>query len=161
MTHDRQKKTFVHPWVAGIVGALLITAIASTYTLYIAISTYTGVIEEHPYEKGLDFDQVVAQLELGKRLNAVEELQVDLSSGNTALLLRDGVENEAGITSVLIKAIRPNDADLDHVIELQPAPDSRFVGTSEKLAPGLWLLEILVDTEHGRARYRAREVLRQ
>lgn len=111
---------------------------------------YGGLLDDHPYQRGLDWDREQQELKAFK--DALWRASLESSPVRLNLTHRDG----SPVTGawVQLRAIRPNDSTLEREATLVERADGVYEAP-ETLAEGLWLITLSV--ELGGARYRLKE----
>lgn len=119
-------------------------AVVNAAMVTLAIRTHSGTVTDHPYEKGLAYNQVVAAEEAQEKLGWNGELSY--VNGNLHFTLKD----QNGIRLTPDKAAahitRPTQQGMDFTVELKGAETS-----VDFPVKGLW--EVRVDAEHAGEHY--------
>ena len=126
-------------------------AAVNTVMVTLAIRTHSGIVTDHPYEKGLAYNRVVEaekkQQELGWK--SVIELRHSRAGGNKLVLYFE-LKDKAGAIISPDKATatitRPTQSGMDFTLELKGAETA-----VEFPAKGVW--EVRVDAQHGSVHY--------
>lgn len=142
--HPRDK--FI-PWY--FVAFFAFVALVNGVMVWFAVNTQTGLVTEHPYEKGLAYNQVVdaerAQEALGWR--GVVTFEGRLLT--FALLERSGEVVMAD--RVTARFVRPTQAGMDFDVMLARAADGTWQAEVTPPHNGLW--EVRVHAERGTDRF--------
>ena len=113
-----------------------------TWFGYIAHHTYTGVVMDDAYEKGLKYNDVIEKAAEQEKLGWTADISA-VSAGGRALItvrLKDG--KGAGIVGAKVKLwlVRPVQAGLDQHVTMQDSGGGIYVATADLPARGLWEL---------------------
>ncbi len=137
MTSAMQPRDKWIPWyfVMFFVGLAVIDGTMVT----IAIRTQTGLVTEHPYEKGLAYNQVVAAEEKQKQLGW--KGQLIYANGVLRFTLHDKNNQRIIPKKSTVSITRPTQAGMDFTVELQ-GEETRITFPLK----GLW--EVRVDALH-------------
>lgn len=109
--------------------------------LYSAISTYTGVVANEPYRKGLDYNARIAADERQKQLGWAAKATLDPASGLTLTLRKaDG----APVSGLFVTGVlgRPSTNEFDRKVVLTEQAPGRYVAPTDALSPGAWLVNL-------------------
>lgn len=109
--------------------------------LYFALGTYTGIVADEPYRKGLEYNQRIAADARQKALGWTHKLSVD-GRGEVVLALTD--RSGVPVTGLGVTGIvgRPSTSAFDRISNLVEVQPGRYVGTIEALESGSWLVSI-------------------
>ncbi len=136
-------------WTRGIVIFFIFLAIVEMSILYLAISTYPGLIEENPYEKGIAYQQTLDKINLGKNSSWEMPLKFSRLNGTSNYLVTLRLTNDSEAISgaiALIKAKRPADSSLDTetiFVEKDKEPGS-YIAKLTLPETGLWFISLQV-----------------
>lgn len=110
----------------------------------IAVKTQTGVVTDHPYEKGLAYNRVVAAADTQQKLGwkgTIFFTASNAQSGTLAFELKDRNGKPIAPDSVNAAIYRPTQDGMDFSVTLaQPNQTVHFP------APGLW--EVRIHAQH-------------
>ena len=115
--------------------------LANGIFLYAALSTYTGVVAQEPYRKGLNYNQRIAAGKQQEQLGWNAEVTLTPRAG-LDLVLRDtaGAPVSGLFVSGLIGRPSTNERDLE-VVLTEVAP-GRYGMAVDDLEPGAWLVSL-------------------
>ncbi len=115
--------------------------LANGIFLYAALSTYSGVVAQEPYRKGLDYNDRIAagarQDELGWRTEATLTREQGLS-----LVLRDKAGTPVSGLSFAGFLGRPSTNQRDLQVMLTEVEPGRYTMAFDNLEPGAWLISL-------------------
>ncbi|OYQ35596.1 hypothetical protein CHU95_07700 [Niveispirillum lacus] len=147
MTIDQPRKSNWIPWV--FVGAMLVVIAVNAVMVTYALSSYSGLAVEKPYERGVRYNDVLAaqkgQDALGWRVS------VNVEAGQLVLRLQDRNGqplNDVGITGRLERPVS-NAAPLP--LDFEATGDGRFVARLDAPYPGQW--DVKAALRHGDDQY--------
>lgn len=63
-------------WTSIVLGLLGTMIVVDSYIAYLAVHTGTAMVEDHPYERGLQYNQVLTALNAGSTTNLVPQVSV-------------------------------------------------------------------------------------
>jgi nitrogen fixation protein FixH len=146
--------------LAGLLAFFAVVFAANGAMIYEALSTYSGLVANEPYRKGLHYNERIAADERQARLgwqhtiNARIDGHVDFS-----LAQSDG----SPVRGLKVKGVlgRPSTNRLDHQLALAETAPGRYEGEATGLAEGNWIitLEAFADPDAPEPVYRARSRL--
>jgi nitrogen fixation protein FixH len=134
--------------------------IANGAMIYSALSTYTGLVANEPYRKGLHYNERIAADERQARLGWQQTLNVRMDGHvDFALSEADG----RPVRGLRIKGVlgRPSTNRLDQQLALTETAPGRYEAEATALAEGNWIitLEAFASPEAPEPVYRARSRL--
>ena len=109
--------------------------------IYAALSTYSGVVANEPYRKGLQYNDRIAAGDRQAQLGWTAEAALDPAAGLTFLLRKtDGTP----VSGLRISGTlgRPSTVEFDRRLVLKEVEPGRYVGGVEDLSPGAWLVDL-------------------
>ncbi|HEX7076523.1 MAG TPA: FixH family protein [Hyphomicrobiaceae bacterium] len=115
--------------------------LANGIFIYAALSTYTGVVADEPYRKGLRYNDRIAAAERQEQLGWTAETSLDPAAGLTLVLRKaDG----GPVSGLRVSGIlgRPSTVEYDRQLVLQEVEPGRYVAGVEALSPGAWLVDL-------------------
>ena len=124
------------------------------FLLFLAVRGYGGLLDTHPYEKGLVYDDELAKVRNFQRLGWT--LSLDATPIRVVLHDRDGAPIRGG--TVRLAALRPNDSSADTRVELVEVEPGIYTAPAS-LKSGLWLLRIEITQGVESAVWREQKVL--
>lgn len=126
----------ISTWPFSIVAFLIGIAVLNVSVLVLAARGYGGMLDQHPYLKGLSYDEERA----GLRRFRDSDWKAELSFSPTILVLEtsDGVAVRGA--NVTIRALRPNDPSQDLEITLSEVAPGKY-RAENSLAAGRWIFE--------------------
>ncbi|MBY0406750.1 MAG: FixH family protein [Rickettsiales bacterium] len=134
--HDTRQDRWI-PWYFVLFFAVIFAVDGTMVTL--ALRTHTGLVTDHPYEKGLAYNRVVEayakQAELGWQGTII------LESGEITFTLRDAAGHIVKADRVTAKFTRPTQSGMDTTIPLTPSAES-WKAALTLPAPGLWEMHV-------------------
>ncbi len=112
-----------------------------------AVKTQTGMVTEHPYEKGLNYNKTIElantqdslgwksniDIEFNSLNNKIGKLKFTISDANKKLILAD---------KVVAKIVRPTQGNMDFNINLSPDKNGGFEAEIKFPQEGLWEIRI-------------------
>ena len=131
------------PWY--FVMFFLVVAAVNAVMVTLAVRTLPGTVTDHPYEKGLAYNQVVAASDKQEALGWKGD--VSYHAGQLQFTLRDRSNKPLQPESVTAKLFRPSKAAMDFVVSL-----TRGGAPVKFPVNGLW--EVQIDAVVGDTHYK-------
>lgn len=133
------------PWY--FVAFFVFLAIINGAMIYIAVHTQTGVVTDHPYEKGLAYNKVVEAEEAQEKLGWKGQIEYNQESKEISFILHDKEGKTIYITSARAEITRPifnasAPQGMDFSVELKKLDDGKFGAKIDFPKMGLWEVRI-------------------
>ena len=150
------------PWI--FVGFFLVVFTVNGIFVYFATTSWVGLVTENPYDRGLNYNEILAAKAAQEQLGWTHGLsfertgQVDLGvTGILTLSLkgRDGT----GLNGATVKVVaeRPGRYSQAFALYLDQAGDGRYAASVELPLPGQW--QVRLAAQKGEDSYRSAETL--
>lgn len=104
-----------------------------------ALRSYTGVVSNEPYVKGLKYNQRIAADERQQALGWQQQLQVD-ANGLVSVSFRDEAGHPVRGLKVSGSIGRPSTGRLDRFFQLTEIDPGLYVAQAGNLEPGTWVV---------------------
>ena len=130
------------PWY--FVAFFVVLALVDGTMVTLAVRTQTGLVTQHPYEKGLAYNQVVKAEEQQKALGWKSDIKVE--NGMLLFALKDAEGKLLNADKVIANILRPTQAGMDFVVEIKN-------GKTPITFPAKGLWEVRVNAEVGAIHY--------
>ena len=135
------------PWYFVLFFAVI--ALVDGIMVTLALRTHTGIVTDHPYEKGLAYNAVVEQETRQEALGWQGNLTLE---GNVlSFSLRDAKGVAISADRVRADITRPTQAGMDFSAPLSQSAEGAWQAALAFPEAGLW--EVRVFAEHGENRY--------
>lgn len=108
----------------------------------LALKSNSGVVEEHYYERGLRYDETLAQAEAQKELGWVVQLRAE--DGRMIYDIRDAGGVPVAGKTVTVRMVRPVQDGYDFTVNLTDAGDGSYQGDFSLPLKGAWDAHISV-----------------
>lgn len=118
----------------------IVFAVNATF-LFKALSTYSGVVSNEPYRKGLAYNERIAADERQSRLGWQDELSI-VRDGAIAVKLRDAEQAPVDGLTVTATIGRPTTAQFDRPLTLAQTGAGTYAAKAGALDEGSWLVTI-------------------
>lgn len=142
------------PWYFVLFFAFI--ALVNGVMVWLAVGTHTGLVTEHPYEKGLAYNQVVDAEQAQEALGWSGNIAFDKNLLAFTLLDRAGAAVEAN--RITAHFMRPTQDGMDFDVTLARTLDGTWQAEVTPPHNGLW--EVRVYAERGTERFQqARRVV--
>lgn len=109
--------------------------------LYFALGSYTGVVADEPYRKGLEYNERIAADVRQTALGWTHKVSVD-PGGHVILTLTDRAGAPVAGLGVAGSVGRPSTSAFDKVSKLVEVQPGRYAGNVDALDTGSWLVSI-------------------
>lgn len=115
--------------------------LANGIFLYYAIGSYTGVVSNEPYRKGLNYNERIAA-DAEQKARGWSRGLVLAADGAVTFALKD--RDGRPVSGLAIEAVvgRPTTSDLDVTVQLQEKEPGQYVGNVGKREDGAWLIQL-------------------
>jgi nitrogen fixation protein FixH len=138
------------PW--AFAGGLSVVVVVNAAFAYMAVTSSTGLVTQHPFESGNDYNRVLdaasAQDALGWR-GTVRFVPNGHDRGALAAELTDRAGQPLSGLSVTARLVRPVEPLPDFVLPLEESGAGLYTATAELSRPGQW--EVRLAARHGDA----------
>lgn len=122
------------PWY--FVMAFAVVFIVNGIFIYYATRTHTGVVTDHAYEKGLDYDTIKAEAAQQRALGWSSLIELQYSVLHFTLFDKQSQPIEGAIVKAYIT--RPTQASMDRTYSLTHQGDGMYRAVVEFPAKGQW-----------------------
>lgn len=139
---EMTKRDRIIPWY--FVMAFVLVAIVNAIMVTIAVRTNTGIITEHPYEKGIAYNKIVEAEEVQEKLGW--KGSIEYANGKVIFALRDKENKKLTPEKITATITRPTQAGMDFTVDL--ASGEAAINFPQK---GLW--EVRIDTDYNGHHY--------
>lgn len=141
-------------WPRMIILSFLLLAVVQAFIAVLAYRSSVGVVEERPYEAGLEYETVLRE----RRAAQVAQMQFELLPRLNALDVTVSRPSPVEATDLTVTLVRPDgmDRDRSESIHIDSLP---WTAHLEALRAGLWLVEVRVDLKTGAYRSERRTVI--
>lgn len=136
------------PWYRQPLVLMLIllpasVVVASFITLYLAIRSDDGMVEDDYYQHGKEINRVLDRDHAALRYGLQAQVTLDVPGGRVAVQLGATQSSTAATPEHLeLKLLHATRAGLDEDVTLVRIPDGRYQGVLPALAPGHWYLQL-------------------
>ncbi len=135
---EMTKRDRLIPWY--FVMAFVAVAIVNVAMVTVAIRTNTGLVTEHPYEKGLAYNKVIEAEEAQEKLGWKGD--IEYAGGKLVFTLRDKENKKIIADKITATITRPTQAGMDFTADLTG-------GTAKVKFPAQGLWEVRIDAQTG------------
>ncbi len=150
-----------HFWTIMAVMFGIVMLVNGIFVFY-ALSSWTGVVEDKAYERGLAYNEAIDRAERQKALGWTSTLEMDTLDGqdriNVTLVNADGAPLLGADVEVVLR--RPTQADLDRAVTLNAGDPGLYQALLDVPARGLWELRIHVRQGEDSLEIRERTILK-
>jgi len=124
--------------VLGFFGTVFL---ANGVFLYAALSTYTGVVAQEPYRKGLEYNERIAAGQRQEQLGWTAKATLTREDGLN-IVLQDAAG--APVSGLFVAGLlgRPSTNRQDRQIAFTEVEPGRYSAPSDDLEPGAWLVNL-------------------
>jgi len=135
--------------LAAMVGFFAVVFSVNGVFLYSALSTYTGVVANEPYRKGLAYNERIAADEKQKALGWREETSLGPNGDVTVRLVRDDGSPVRGLKITAVVG-RPATKAMDQRLSLAEVGSGVYAAKAKDIAGGTWVIDVEARGSDGR-----------
>jgi nitrogen fixation protein FixH len=143
----RPSRFSIIPWLF-VAGFVLVIAINGVM-VWFAVSSFSGLYSDHARDRGLHYNQVMAEQRERDALGWTIETSWQ-SDGRLGLTVKDAGGRPLVGAAVAIALIRPAEKRTPVEVAMEPIGEGRFAGIVDLPARGNWDADIVVDAGHHR-----------
>lgn len=138
-------------FLGWMLGSFLVVAAVNGALVWYALSTFSGLSTEEPYEKGLAYNQALAQEAAQKKLGW--QVHATYENGHVVAAFVDRAGRPLDRLKVTVAFVRPTRAGFDRTATLGWSGNGRYQGDVALPLPGVWDLEMIGDGAAGHYQY--------
>ena len=140
------KPWYRHPWPWILMAGPFIVVIAGLFTLYLAVRSNDGLVDDDYYKQGLAVNQVTARNQSAVRLGLQADLMLSSDGKQIRILLRG--RPDTALPDVLkVRIAHPTRAGVDQNVLLRTDGAGSYSGALSALLTGRW--RIALEDEKG------------
>lgn len=133
-------------WPRAIIASFVLLAAFNALLVYLALKSRTDLMDEHSYELGLTFENIIQEKNAAVRDGVSAELKL---MEQEIVVVTHGLKSDRD-WQVSLRLVRPDDSRIDRNLTVRGSgPDFKL--PSSPLKSGLWMAQITV--EDGPTRY--------
>ena len=140
------KPWYRHPWPWILMAGPFIVVIAGFITLYLAVSSNDGLVDDDYYKQGLAVNQVTARNQNSVRLGLQADLMLSTDGKQIRILLR-GKPDTVLPDVVKLRIAHPTRAGVDQNVLVRADGAGSYSGKLSALLTGRW--RIVLEDEKG------------
>lgn len=125
-----------------LVGFFLTITAVDVVMITSALDSQTGLVAEHPYERGLAFNELLAREARQEQLGWT--LGVMVEGGRLTVTVDDAQGRPVAADRMSLRLLRTSDIRLDRTLEVAAVGEGRFVAETAGAEPGLWQVAVTV-----------------
>lgn len=136
------------PW--AFVGGMLTVVAVNAGLIYFAMSSWTGLAVQRPYERGVAYNQVLAAASVQEALGWHLDVVPRRADGKTEMVIaaQDRAGKPLDGLRVVARVLRPLEPAAPLFVTLQPVSHGRYAAAlGQDLRPGQW--EVRVTASRG------------
>ncbi len=126
-----------------LLGFFIVMCCANAVFVYFALTTYAGTVTERPYEKGLDYNNVIAASAAQKNSDILSDY--NYGDGHYAVILQTKEGKPIDNAIVKAKIIRAIKSGSDFDIDLVHKGSGRYETPINPPHAGLWIAKTKID----------------
>ena len=135
------------PWI--FVAGMAVVVAVNLVMVWLAIDSSPGLVSEHPFERGLAYNKVLASEARQEALGWRVEIAFRPATHEVVAEFHDRDGAPVGELRVEAHLYRPLEADSGASVTLRYAGDGRYVGAPENLRRGQWQVELVASRAGG------------
>ena len=143
LTNGRPRGRWI-PWL--FVGGFVVVCAVNGVMIWAALSTWTGLAANQPYDRGLAYNQNLAaaarQAKLGWR--PVADVRIGQEGGEIDLVLMDAGDQPVTDAQVVVEFERPTFAGSDFAVDLSATAPGHYRARFDRPLPGVWDLHATI-----------------
>lgn len=141
----RSSRSSLVPWlfVAGFAVVIAVNGLM----MWLAIDSFSGLYSDHARDRGLRYNQVVAEQRARDALGWTIEMDWQGERHQLTLTARDATGRPLEPAGVAVELIRPAEKRAPLRIIMEPLGGGRFAGTFALPARGNWDADIVVEAD--------------
>jgi len=125
--------------------------------VYFALSSFPGLSTDHPYEKGVNYNQILADAE-AQHISGWES-HVSIADGTRiSVLMRDHEGAAVRGLNLGVQLIRPVRTGIDQQLVLIEDKPGQYTGTASHLQAGQWRMEVSAIQNGKRVYYKVHDL---
>ena len=125
----------------ALLGFFGIVFVVNATFLFKALSTYSGVVSNEPYRKGLAYNERIAADERQSQLGWRDEISV-ARDGAILVVLKDAERTPVGGLSITANVGRPTTAQFDRPTALVEGAPGIYAARAGALDEGAWIVAV-------------------
>ena len=143
LSADRPRGHWI-PWL--FVAGFLVVAAVNGVMSWVALSTWTGLAANQPYDRGLAYNENLAAAARQAKLgwHPVLEVQVGEQGGQIELALTGPEDRPVTDAAVVVDFERPTFEGADFAVALTATAPGRYRAHFDRPAPGAWNLHATI-----------------
>lgn len=131
------------PWLLMLGPAIVV--VAGFVTLWLAITSFDGLVADDYYKRGLGINRTLERAERAAALGLVAIIDVDAGGAARVALSSTVVDLKAAPALLRLTLLHPTRAGADRRIDMQRGADGSYRGQAGILPPGRWRVGIETD----------------
>jgi len=142
-THTPKTPWYREPWVWLMIAFPMSAVIGGMITIYLAVSTSTGLVVDDYYKRGKAINLDLARDDAAARYQLRATIDLDMRDNLVQLQLESA---SASLPKMLtFSLLHPTQPGHDQVIMLRHAGDGVYYGDIDEVARGSWYLQLAGD----------------
>lgn len=137
-TNPTSKPWYREPWPWILMAGPAIVVVAGFITLWLAATTFDGLVVDDYYKEGLAINRSLERDRLAAQMGLEGEVALAQDASRVSVRLR--AEAPGLPSAVRILLAHPARPDLDQAVVLQGSGSGAYDGALAPLAPGRWLI---------------------
>lgn len=111
--------------------------------LYTSLSTYTGVVSNEPYRKGLAYNERIAAEKAQQELGWATDVTLAGTGDELDIVINDHNGNPVGGLVIEGRLGRPSTDAMDVELSVKESAPGRYRASFATLAPGAWQVDLI------------------
>lgn len=145
MTNDRRTtvRWYREPWVWLLILFPASAVIGGMITIYLAVTTSTGLVVDDYYKRGKAINRDLARDEVAVQYGLTATLTLDMQENRVQLVL--GSNSGLQPAEIRLSVLHPTQPGRDQLVRLTPVAVTTYRGGLQALTDGHWYLQLEAD----------------
>lgn len=148
------------PWI--FVAAMAVVIAVNGVLVSFALGTWSGLVVERPYERGLQYNRVLEAAGRQHRLGWQFDIVLEAESEATRIVVQATDSAGRPLTDLTLRAVveRPVEKEQHRTIELTEQQPGRYTAAVARLRPGQWQTRLVAERGSDTVSATQRQILR-
>lgn len=130
------------PWPWLLMSGPALAVIAGAATLWLAVTSYDGLVADDYYKQGLAINQALQRDAQARRLGLHAALRLDSAGNQIGVRMRGALASESEMHELKLRVTHPTIPGRDQVLTLHRADHGEFLTSARVPVSGRWLISL-------------------